>query len=386
MARLRVGIDLSPIGFRSRAPGTAIHVENQVRALLAQPVEWDWLLVATPSSLINAPDFKSCQPVMASDAPLSYHVCFRLGGIWKRTGCCLGLATAFFCPFTGPPVVTNYFDSNALHPVRDYRTPVQKIKWHLLQTLYRFSRHRSRALFIDSDFSRRQMIEAEPATTDKWVVAPCGCPPVGSATATPPSWARVIDKHFILYVGAFSENKNQRRLIQAWDRLRRRHKSFPALVLPGPCPTDYRKEVIEPIRAKVINPNDVIIPGFISDEEVAWAFRNAYAYVQPSFAEGFGMPVVQAMSCGIPVACSNSTSLPEVANSAAIYFDPSQIDSIVPALETVVLDPDRRAKLKDLGLARAKLFSWGRHAEIVRTRIREELLSCSGQIHLQLSH
>jgi glycosyltransferase involved in cell wall biosynthesis len=218
------------------------------------------------------------------------------------------------------------------------------------------------------------MIEVKPASASKWVVAPCGCPPVGSPPHEAPPWARKLDaRGFILYAGAFSENKNQRRLIEAWDQLRRRNEAFPSLVLIGPCPADYLHDVIEPARARTFRPDEIIIPGYVPRDEVAWAFHAAHSYVQPSFAEGFGMPVVEAMSCGVPVACSDSTSLPEVAGNAAILFDPSRTDSIANALQSLVFDEHQRARLKVAGFERSKIFTWERHAAIVVTRIREEL-------------
>jgi glycosyltransferase involved in cell wall biosynthesis len=85
------------------------------------------------------------------------------------------------------------------------------------------------------------------------------------------------------------------------------------------------------------------------------------------------MPVVEAMQHGLPVACSDSTSLPEVAGNAALLFEPSSIASIARALERVVLDEAERTRLKTAGIERAKAFTWKRNAEIVAGRIDEEL-------------
>ena len=373
MARPKVGLDLSPIAFRSRAPGTAVHVENQARALLAMNVEWDWVLVATPRVLSDTPFFQSFHPVIVRDAPSTYHGCCRLGPLWARSGCVLGLTT-FFSPLIGPPVVTNYFDANALHEVRDERHLREHAKSVVVRSLIRFSLRRSRALFILSNYGRQQMIAAYPKTRSKWVVAPCGLQPVGMSTAQVPLWAKKLNKRpFILYVGAFSENKNQRRLIEAWGRLRERNAMCPPLVLIGPTPIAYLREVIEPLWARTPHREQIIITGFVPTEEVAWAYHAAHAYIQPSFAEGFGMPIVEAMSCGIPVACSDSTSLPEVAGNAAILFDPSNVESIAHAMETVAFDEKIRVQLKTAGLERSRIFTWERHAAIVAARIREEL-------------
>jgi glycosyltransferase involved in cell wall biosynthesis len=372
-SRAKVGIDLAPIAFRARAPGTATHVEHQARALLGSDVEWEWVPVATPRVLADSPDFEVFNPILTADAPLSYHVSFPLGRAWAAAGCALGLSTAFFSPFFGPPVVTNYFDSNAYEPVRDYRTQKERWKLAALRGMWKLSRRRARALFIDSEYARKRMVEVDPASAHKWVVAPCGYAPVPNATRLP-GWAHALQGNpFVLYVGAFSENKNQRRLIQAWDQLRRRHDHFPHLVLVGPCPAEYFRDVIEPVRTSALHPQEIIMPGFVPTEEVAWAFRAAQSYLQPSFAEGFGIPIVEAMSCGVPVACSDSTSMPETAGDAAILFEPSSVESMARALERLVLNERERTELQGHGRARARLFTWERNAEIVTARIRQEL-------------
>ncbi len=372
--RLKVGIDLTPIAFRQRAPGTAVLVENQARALLAMNVEWDWVLVATPRTLTDSPFFASFDPIVVPDAPLSLHVSFRLGRLWSQQNCALGLATAFFTPFFGPPVVTNYFDANEFHHLPETRKPWIRMKSAIIGQLWKMSRRRSRALFILSDYGRRRMMEADPASAAKWVIAPCGCAPIPARPARIPEWATGLrERPFILYVGDFSENKNQRRLIDAWGLLRKRMSTLPPLVLLGPGDSDYLREVIEPARARTGHSRDVIIPGFVPSTDLAWAFRSAFAYVQPSFAEGFGMPVIEAMSCGLPVACSDSTSLPEVAGGAAILFDPAAVDSIAEGLEAIVRDEGLRSRLKEAGFRRAENFTWAQNAQIVSQRIRDEL-------------
>lgn len=373
-ARPKVGIDLAPIAFRHRAPGTAVLVEQQARALFAMQLEWDWVPIATPRTLADSPFFKSFHPIVVPDAPLSYHASWRTGRLWEKAGCALGLSTAFFAALVGPPVLTNYFDANAFHAVRDARNIRDRFKSTVVQTLWKWSRRRSRALFILSNYGRARMIEADPASAAKWVVAPCGVTPFRAPPPERPAWAEPLaGRPFLLYAGAFSENKNQRRLIAAWDLARRRHPGFPRLLLIGPSSPEYLREVIEPTKNRVAHPEEIVIPGFVTTDEVAWAFQSAYAYVQPSFAEGFGMPVGEAMQLGLPVACSNSTSLPEVAGKAAILFDPSSVASIAQALETIALNEPERSRLQAAGLERAKAFTWERNAEIVAGRIREEL-------------
>ena len=373
--RPKVGIDLAPIGFRKRAPGTAVLVENQARALFALDLEWDWVPIATPKTLREAPSFSELNPIIVPDAPLSYHATWRTGRLWGKAGCALGFSTAFFSSLVGPPVVTNYFDANSFHSVGDAQSRRDRLKKACIQGLWKLSRSRARALFILSEYGRSRMIDADPANASKWIVTPCGVAAMRPVSPTVPVWAEsLVDQPFFLYAGAFSENKNQRRLIAAWDEARLRHATFPKLVLIGPASGAYLRNVIEPVRAQTCHPEEIILPGFVTTSELDWAFESATAYIQPSFAEGFGMPVIEAMQRGLPVACSESTSLPEVAGDAAIFFDPAVIPASLklwrqsPAMRAV------RARLRD-GRARAgeRWFTWEQNAEIVAARIREEL-------------
>jgi glycosyltransferase involved in cell wall biosynthesis len=107
---------------------------------------------------------------------------------------------------------------------------------------------------------------------------------------------------------------------------------------------------------------DVHPLGFVPDAELVRIFNLATVYCQPSFAEGFGIPVVQALACGVPVAASRTHSLPEVAGEAAVYFDPESPDEIAASLERITDDSGLRAELAGLGPARAAEFSWEKTA------------------------
>jgi glycosyltransferase involved in cell wall biosynthesis len=107
----------------------------------------------------------------------------------------------------------------------------------------------------------------------------------------------------------------------------------------------------------------VILPGYIEDEDLAAVNAGALAFVFPSFGEGFGLPPLEAMGCGAPVASSNAFSLPEVGGDAARYFDPHETEQMVEVLRPILADPDLRAQMSQRGLARAARFSWQKAAE-----------------------
>jgi glycosyltransferase involved in cell wall biosynthesis len=107
----------------------------------------------------------------------------------------------------------------------------------------------------------------------------------------------------------------------------------------------------------------VILPGYIEDEDLAAVYAGAIASVFPSFGEGFGLPPLEAMSCGTPVASSDAFSLPEVGGDAARYFDPHETEQMVETLRPILADPDLRAEMRQRGLAQAGRFSWQKAAQ-----------------------
>ena len=103
--------------------------------------------------------------------------------------------------------------------------------------------------------------------------------------------------------------------------------------------------------------DDVLLVGYVEDDVFSLLLKNAHALVYPSFFEGFGMPVLEAMSLGVPVVCSEVTSLPEVAKNAALYFDPRKPQEIAEALIRITLEEELRAELIDRGFANSAEFS-----------------------------
>ena len=175
-----------------------------------------------------------------------------------------------------------------------------------------------------------------------------------------------IASPYLLYVGNLKPHKNVDTLLEAYAHLFKGRERDCALVLAG---KDRLGEVHLSEHASRLG----ITPTFIADantHEVADLYRSAEALVQPSFEEGFGLPVIEAMACGTPVACSSAASLPEVAGDAALFFDPHDVRQLASAIETMLTSSALRASLREKGLARAARFTWAdtarRHVEIYR--------------------
>jgi glycosyltransferase involved in cell wall biosynthesis len=107
----------------------------------------------------------------------------------------------------------------------------------------------------------------------------------------------------------------------------------------------------------------VIFTDYVSDQDLACLYQNAICFVMPSLYEGFGIPILEAMSFNLPVACSNSSSLPEVGGDSCLYFDPNDVKDMGDKIKKLLTDDVLRQNLKKLGKERIKYFSWQKCAE-----------------------
>jgi glycosyltransferase involved in cell wall biosynthesis len=164
-------------------------------------------------------------------------------------------------------------------------------------------------------------------------------------------------ERFLLYVGGLSPHKNLPRLIAAFAR------SAPSdvrLVLAGDLQDVFHTH-IPAIRAAIDHQGlagRVILTGFVPDEDLVGLYNGAYALVQPSLLEGFGLPAVEAMACGTPVLASRAGSLPEVVGEAGVFFEPTDVAAMADAIGALLADPGRRDELARLALRRSALFTW----------------------------
>lgn len=362
-----VGIDLG--GASSPAPGTARHVAEQARALFKLDLPWSWVPVVESKDNPLWPEVEHLSPIVVSQKSRWRRASFEVGRAWEKAGCAMGFATAYFVPWNRMPVVANFFDSNIYEHFDTWVKSGRLANALLIRLLSNYAVRRSERLFTNSHYCQGYLQRKFAKQAEKFIYAPPGiAAPVGRLIAERPCWAENLQKPFLLYVGVFSENKNQRRLIEAHALL---GKEAPALVLIGPCDDDYRRDAINPALEK--RSADVILPGAVSQSELVWAYQNALAYVQPSIAEGFGLPIVEAMSYGLAVACSNTTSLPETAGEAAELFDPKNVASMAKVLRRLIESEGLRKELAARGEKRWGEFTWRRNAETVAVQIDRSL-------------
>ncbi len=167
---------------------------------------------------------------------------------------------------------------------------------------------------------------------------------------------------YILHLGTIEPRKNLARLLQAFSQLRRRlPKPAPKLVQVGMKGWMY-EEIFAQVQALDLE-DDVIFVGWAESELLPALYNGARLFVYPSLYEGFGLPVLEAMACGVPVVTSHTSSLPEVAGDAALLVDPYDVAQIAEAMERLLVDQDLAQMLRQRSLKRAARFTWQACAE-----------------------
>jgi glycosyltransferase involved in cell wall biosynthesis len=169
------------------------------------------------------------------------------------------------------------------------------------------------------------------------------------------------NRPYILFVSTLEPRKNVVRLIQAFDRLKTDRRIDHLLVLVGQKGWQF-EPIFEAIAASPWQQH-IRHLDYLSDTEVAYCYRNADVFAYPSLYEGFGLPVLEAMTLGCPVVTSNASSLPEVAGEAALLVDPTSVEDLAEALWRVIGDRALRQIMIDRGYQQATQFSWTRTAK-----------------------
>jgi len=180
-----------------------------------------------------------------------------------------------------------------------------------------------------------------------------------------------ITKKYLLFVGTIEPRKNLVRLLNVFKKIKNKLSDY-QLVITGKIgwKTKIFFETLENIPERI--KNDIIITGYVSQDDLPLLYNGCDIFIYPSLYEGFGFPVVEAMRCGVPVITSNVSSMPEVAGDAAILVNPENEEEIGNAIIRLIEDRELREELKKRGLERSKMFSWKKTA-IETLKVYKEL-------------
>jgi glycosyltransferase involved in cell wall biosynthesis len=225
---------------------------------------------------------------------------------------------------------------------------------------------RSHRIIVDATSTRRDLVTHLGVAPDKVDVIPLAAspaPPVAPADAEGLRERLGLGgRPVVLSASAKRPHKNLARLLQALASIAPERR--PVLVVPGYA-TPHEAELRSQADALGVR-DDVVFPEWLDPADMEGLYALSACVVFPSLYEGFGLPVLEAMARGVPVACSDRSSLPEVAGDAALLFDPEDVGAIAAAIERLLADRDLAAALAAAGRERAAGFSWERTAALTR--------------------
>jgi glycosyltransferase involved in cell wall biosynthesis len=232
---------------------------------------------------------------------------------------------------------------------------------------------KARRIITVSSFSRSDLIKQYPFAKDKTEVVYNAADP----SFRPLSWAEkeawkehyTEGREYFLCVGSVHPRKNLINLLKAFSGFKKRQKTNMQLVIAGRLAWQHEdfSQALSTFKFR----NDVKLTGYMAQESLVKLMGSAYALIYPSVWEGFGMPVLEAMQAGVPVLCSGTSALPEIAADAALFFDPLKPDDIGLQMAHVYKDEHARSLMIERGLVRAASFSWSQSCKQVREILQE---------------
>lgn len=328
-----------------------------------------FLLLLSPTARNTRFDLKgtsalpNVEPIQVTAAPFSLRQQWEIPQILRRYGADLYHTPYYVIPYVSPcPILVTVHDLIPLHFPQSLPRPRLAILYSLL---VRACAHRANHLLVDSAASMRDLEKKLGVPPRKMTCVYLGVD--ASFSPRPPEMVAAyrskkgLHKPYVLYVGINKPHKNLPTLLQAWSLLAPSLQRSHTLVLAGP--QDPRYLEVRALADRLGISESVRFFGPAPEEELPLLYQGATCFIFPSLYEGFGLPILEAMAMGVPVACSRISSMPEIAGEAAYLFDPHDPQAIANALNTLLTQPDLRQRLTSLGQAQARHFTWERTAK-----------------------
>ena len=342
-------------------PGIGRYVTNLARALIPQLVVDERLTVLHhPTHPLDLPTHDALHKHPVDVSPFSLRQQWHIPRLLRRLHADFYHSAYYLMPYRpGVPTLLTLYD---LIPVHFPELGSRRARLFFRLTTARAVRAARHCIAI-SEATQRDFVTHFRIPPSGITAIPLAADPafhLQPASAIEHIRARYdLPENFVLYLGSNKPHKNLVRLIEAWSHVAPEAPTTD-LVIAGA----WLDQHPEPRQcAAELELNDRIRwLGSIANADLPALYAAATAFVFPSLYEGFGLPPLEAMACGTPVACSNTSSLPEVVNDAALTFDPTSVEAIATALLHLLDDAVWRDDLRERGLARAATFSWQRTA------------------------
>ncbi len=348
---MKIGIFLHPFGERAPA-GLGRAIFEWTRALLSIDRENEYII------------FVKRAPAFALNFPGNFRVEVLGGGVFwmdRARGRARADAYLFNTPvlpfFWRPPrALVIALDFAYCYPQFREHTFRERIRARMLKMYQRWSFVRADRIVAISQATKEDLVRLFGIHEKKIHVVRCGFKNICALPESP----LAIPKIFFLFVGAFKKRKNVMGVARAYALMRSSHPDA-HLLFAGRAEGTYA-DCVRSYIARNSMESSVHFLGHVSDAELSFLYKKALALVFPSFLEGFGFPVLEAMACGVPVIASRTSSLPELAGGAALFADPHDPQDIAAAMERISQSPSLRDELVRKGYERIRLFSWEKSA------------------------
>lgn len=354
---MRIGIDYHVLHHEWQGSGIRRYIEGLYRSVLSLPNHHEWVFMVEDPTRV--PEDWPGQPEWLGLGTTSRVA--RLG--WQTSRCLRqNQIDCFHMQFVAPLIKT-CMEVVSIHDILFETHPqfFPRSAPFTLAPLIRRSARRASLILTISEYSKRMLMERWGVPEERICLTPCAVDP---AIFNPgdPSQSRKLVKEtyqvedYILSVGRIEPRKNHQSLVHSYAHLKERGKSLPKLVFVGGKDFGYR-ELAALIQEKGLE-KDVVFLHSVSDVMLPHLYRAALIMAYPSFAEGFGIPPLEAMACGCPVITSRTTALQEVVGDSGWLIDPEQWPTISEALLMVIQSPSTRQEQIGKGLAQATRYSW----------------------------
>jgi len=280
----------------------------------------------------------------------------------RQTGVDLLHALAFVAPLaTTRPFVVTVYDLSFMRYPEAFR-PFQR--WYLTRFTAN-SVKRAKAVITISESTRQDVIHFMGVSPERVHTIYCGVDanfrPLPDEEVVAFKATHQLPDTFVLFLGTLEPRKNIEGLIRAYAHWHKLEPQVPPLIVAGGKGWYYDKifALVETLDLT----RHIYFPGYVPQEELPLWFNTASLFVYPSYFEGFGLPVLEAMACGTPVITSTASSLPEVAGDAARLVEPTNTEALAQAMAEVMSRADLRETMRKQGIEQASQFSWEKTAQ-----------------------
>jgi glycosyltransferase involved in cell wall biosynthesis len=366
--KLTVATDASVVA--SSVGGTRVYAQQLLRHLVELRQDWDFVLYLRRASdageLDGIVDAGNVRTSVVEGRPNAWRVQARLPPRLKQDGVDLYHSLGYFLPLRWPgPQVVSILDLNVYATARNWLRPPTFLPWLDLASQTWLSIKRADHIIAISESTRNQLHRFMKVPDARISVIPLAADPylfeMPSQAELTDAKSLVSESPFVLFVGILSPQKNLLTLVRAFARSR-----LPAngvrLVLAGSDRERYAG-VIRQAAASLGVGDAVSMPGFVTRATLRALYHLAYCLVLPSHGEGFGLPLVEAMACGIPIVAARRQAIPEVLGDAGCLFDPEDAEELATLLNRIADDKSFRLLLAARSADRGRNFSWRRAAE-----------------------